>query len=347
MPHLRRAASPPQGQPLRCPRCGYDLSGAARALGLPTCCDAAPAQVQNEPDVHAQPQSTAPTIICSECGLDTPWIDVLDPARRDIPWLYEHTLRRRIGLRRAWRTLLRSLVPWRFWLAVGLSSRLSVARLLLYLPALIVPLHVIRSVATLARRWLFVLKVPFFGTADSAYYLAGSFSPPFFEFGPTGSGGWFVAPPSTQYTFVAPLAAGLLMPVLLLILSRTRATARIRHAHILRAGVYGLAWLPLWYLLGTLVVVSRAVEEWATSSPLISSSGRWSTGFVLNRAAPVAVGLCLAWFAAWWWCVVAIGFRLPRAGRVWAALMTACLLLALLAALLDRNFEYWFGGLFI
>ncbi len=343
MPRQRRTSGSP---PLpRCPRCGYDLSGAAKALGLATLVDANPPR--DEGGAGLRPQPPAPTITCSECGLATPWIDVLDPARGDIPWLYEHTFRKRIGLGRAWHTLLRSLVPWRFWHSVGLSSRLSVARLLLYLPALIVPLHVLRSGATFARRWQFVSGVRFFGTTDSAYYLAGSFPLPFFEFGPTGAGGWFVSAPSIEYTFVAPLAAGLLMPVMLLILSRTRATARIRRAHILRAGVYGLAWLPLWYLLGTLVIVSRAIEECATSRPLGGTSGRMLFGYTISQTAPVAFGLCMAWFAAWWWCVVSIGFRLPRAGRVWATLMTACLLLALLAALLDRDFEWWFGGLFI
>lgn len=273
---------------------------------------------------------------------------MLDPARRDVPWLFEHTLRGRLGLRRAWRTLLRSLFSWLFWRTVTLSTRLSVARLLLYLPVLIVPLHIAGGMANFMRRWQFVGSVSSgrpVGPSWKGYFLAGAFSQPLFQFGPNGAGGWLVFPPDVSYTIAAPLAAGLLMPVLLLILSRTRAVARVRPAHILRAGVYGLAWLPCWYLLWTLVTVSRAVLERVYSRPMGGGPGLRFFGHRLGEAAPFAVGLCMLWFGAWWWCVVKLGLRLPRAGLVWVVLMTACLLLAAVAATHDRDFANWLGGM--
>lgn len=342
----RTRGSPPAP---RCPRCGYDLSGAAKAMGLVWPIDTDPSPSGGGPRALPSPDpAAAATVTCSECGLQTPWIDVLDPARKDIPWFYEHTPRRSLGLTRAWRTLVRSLIPWRFWRTVGLSAKISVPRLLLYLPALIVPLHLLWGAANFARRWQFVRMTGAgtgrAGSSWAVYFLAGAFTHPIAEFGPDGRGGWLVMAPSISYTFVAPLAAGVLMPVLLLILSRTRATSRIRRAHILRAGIYGLAWLPCWYLLWTLVSMARAVEEYASTRPMSGQAGRWFFGLSFGAAAPAAVGLCMLWFAAWWWCVVAIGFRLPRAGLVWAVLMTACVLLAVLAALSDQDFAFWLGA---
>jgi hypothetical protein len=67
---------------------------------------------------------------CPECGHAFDWDDVRDRAKR-VRWLYEHS--RGVAVGSASGTLIRSLLPERFWSAVRPTHEVSPRRLLVYL----------------------------------------------------------------------------------------------------------------------------------------------------------------------------------------------------------------------
>ncbi len=315
------------GQPLVCPRCGYDLSGLTTApTGL----------------AAAQPLGEG---TCPECGLGFAWIDVLDPARNDVSWLYEHTPGRGIGLIRAWGTLRRAALPWQLWGGVRLTARVSIARLFLWPAVLVLPLHLLWAGSNFSRQVIAAGRTgAITGTAllnmlgaTAAYPLVR------FDFGPVAAlGPWTVEMAEPDSSFLVPLGATVLAPVMILILARTRATSRVRTAHILRAGIYAAGWFVGWYALWTGLSVASFVAEWAgwrgpwPLNPWLRA--RWQSRIVTG-----GVGLCLLWFGCYWWFALSKGMRLKRAGIVWFLLMVACLLMGLNVARLDPSFVHELG----
>lgn len=311
--------------PVECPRCGYDLRGLLAA-------------VTDRPDGEAT---------CSECGLRFAWTDVLDPARHHVPWLYEHTpssaRRTTIGLRRAWGTLVRTLVPWVFWIRVRLHTRISIARLAVWLVVLVAPLHVLWALFNTWRRFAyFNAAAPGWGVVTGSQwetFFVNAWLYPLAELRGTRVAGWTLHLREPSYSFLLPLGASLLMPIMLLLLSTSRATARVRVGHVLRAGVYGLGWIAWWYLLWTSITLASLIDEWL-------SGGGMSIGVLRGRLAaslPISrrdlglfvLGAWAAWFAAYWWWAIARGLRLPRAALLWSLLMIAALLAGALATWFD------------
>lgn len=103
---------PQRATPLECPRCGYDQS-------------AIPPTWTRQCPVEGQ---------CSECGLVFPWRDIFDPMRGIPRWSFEHVPRKkkRTLFLAAFRTLLRSLLPWKFWRTVELRWPVRPPRLVVY-----------------------------------------------------------------------------------------------------------------------------------------------------------------------------------------------------------------------
>ncbi len=115
-------AHQPMGPTPTCPRCGYDVSGP-----IATWHDACPIEGK-----------------CTECGLDFRWIDVLQPDRKRLPWLFEHATPRwrHLWLLRALlSTAIRSLNPFTFWQRVEMAHRISIWRLFLYIALCAVLMH--------------------------------------------------------------------------------------------------------------------------------------------------------------------------------------------------------------
>src|SRR3712207_2033609 len=67
---------------------------------------------------------------CPECGYAFAWPDLLDPARRRHPYLFEHHPEHNVrSFRLTW---LNNLWPPRFWRLLGAWQRVNRLRLLLY-----------------------------------------------------------------------------------------------------------------------------------------------------------------------------------------------------------------------
>jgi hypothetical protein len=108
----------PQPASARCPRCGYDLRGL-----VATWEDCCPLEG-----------------VCSECGLALRWAEVLVPEKFEPLWCVECAPGWRSVPRAAWRTLIRSFWPWRFWSRLRMSLRIRRGRLAMYVCLLLLPL---------------------------------------------------------------------------------------------------------------------------------------------------------------------------------------------------------------
>ena len=112
---------------VRCPRCDYDLSG----------------------PVATWTEQCPMEGVCSECGLEFQWADLLNPGRQKLSWLYEHA-RRWWNLRAAWSTAIRALIPWSFWRRVQLHHRVEPRRLALWAPLLMFMLYAVLALLVVA-----------------------------------------------------------------------------------------------------------------------------------------------------------------------------------------------------
>ncbi len=324
-----QSSTTPAAPPL-CPRCGYDQSGV----------------------VGAWRELCPLRGTCSECGHVFDFARVINAEQHKLSWLYEHTPRG-LGIRRAWYTWQRMVLPWRFWRehdGLRLDSPFVGWRLGLWLPSLIASLWILGSTTELAStlidllvdpagrtqlasmnayRWLLVVLQSYVSPAGRIVY------------NNTGSIAAFNFQIFMPYPAQAWLACCLLMPVLLLTLSASRAMVKIRAIHVFRAAIYGagvtLA-LPIFALILSFIYSTAAFQQWYWS---------WSTSGVnvgylqqsVERVFAVGGGLLgIAWFAAWWWIVLIRVFALPNGRFVWAMLMVACLLAALIAACLNPSF---------
>ncbi len=100
-----------------CPRCGYDQTGV----------------------VDSWRESCPLAGVCSECGLEFPWCEVLNPLLNRLPWLFEHA--RGPGVRAWVATGARALYPVRFWTRLRLTHTVRVRRLLVFAASLVLIAH--------------------------------------------------------------------------------------------------------------------------------------------------------------------------------------------------------------
>jgi hypothetical protein len=122
---------------------------------------------------------------------------------------------------------------------------------------------------------------------------------------------------------------------MLLMLTRSRTVARVRPAHLLRAGVYQLAiFIPVYGLLAADAICG------ASQSFLYRTIGIWQRplNWLMGAPLPLFAAAMLAWFAWYWYEAIVRGLQLQRGRLIWAMLMVAAGLLAFIAAMNDRNF---------
>lgn len=291
---------------LGCPRCGYDQAGAVAAWE------------------RLEPARCPLDGLCTECGQGFAWADVFRAALRDLPWLYEHAPRWSTGFGRAWRTWARVIPAGRFWRAVGVRQRTSIARLLVWLLIVLGPLHL--AAAVLVARgmpWL-----PLWWKAGDGLLA------PFAELG-TVRGGRVVVEWHVErlpaFVVITPVVATL-WPVMMLILGTSRSRAALRPGYLMRAWVYSLWWLAP-------VAGVRLIElAWASFVGGRPWVVLWN---VVSYGDPPLLVATFAWTAWWWKCAIREGWKLERAGTIWALLGVASLLVAVILAALNMGVVWW------
>lgn len=101
----------------KCPRCGYDLRGAIDTW-----------------------REQCPLLgICTECGLEVKWAEVLHPEKFEPQWCVEFAPSGKLLLLSCGKTFLRSFWPFRFWSMLKMSLDIRWGRIALYLAALLLP----------------------------------------------------------------------------------------------------------------------------------------------------------------------------------------------------------------
>lgn len=287
-----------------CPRCGYDQSGTSAAWS-----DQCPLQGT-----------------CPECGLHFEWADVFILDRKPLAWLYEHKPRRSLGLVRAWRTWGHTLIPSRFWGAV--SPMHATSRAVWLWPVVLFGSLIFLGGTARAIAGCFV-RYPWF-----PYVLTGSLAgrPP----RPDGPGllsrlfefvylSWcyplwyhnYANWPRDQYLRqlievwavpAATVAAATVCALTMLCLRHSRVVAAIRPAHIVRAAVYRLAPLVIFYSLFITVFILHDFR-------FGSQFGGWD-----KMLACTLVAASFVWGWTWWWTAIQRGWMMPRS-RLAAALI--------------------------
>ncbi len=304
---------------LICPRCAYDLSGP-----VPTWTESCPVAG-----------------ICPECGLDCRWTDIFDPLR-DVPsWFFEFAPLRRVPAFPS--TLVRAHLPWGFWRDVKLSFPHRPRRLALFAALVlgvvwafgIIALFLLSGFAyrslypiqwvRMSGRWVqrggvFDIGeiLPTLGRA-AAWPLqvpVGPFG------GPWAESTWFVV------AFLVITPAGFFL------LGETLGRAKVRAAHVLRAGVYTAAPAALLFCA---VFALRIASEWymathsAWNNPNAMRLYR-TADLLVDNEAPMLTPL-IPWTVLCWWIVGRRYFRIEHPLSV-ALAMTSIATLAVLIPML-------------
>jgi len=308
-----------------CPRCGYDQSGVIAAWTIKC-------------PLHHK---------CSECGLELDLARVVNPQRYRVAWFFEHLPRRRLGFLAPWLTWCRVVLPWRFWRerdGVRLDSEFSLARLSLWLPMLVAPVWLLYAILSSGRTIIWYYCASNSAATPGTEFLVAVVANGLLE--PLGVG-YFNGSLQFQFVMFLPyhvkawLVCCVMMPVLILMLSRSRLTCRVRSRHVLRASAYSFGLVALWPLF---LMLSPVVETVPWPSAVVSAIGGPWNEEAWNKAMLVSGLLGVAWFASWWYVVIVRVFQLRHAHWVWALLMLACVLVFGIVAAIENGLDWLFMG---
>ena len=283
---------------LRCPRCGYDVSGV-----VPTWTTACPLEGR-----------------CSECGLSFQWVDIYVPERLFPSWSIEHCRRRRI--RAFFATLKLALQPRRLWSQMPLALPIKLSRLAVFVAACLLLTHTMEILIAehLVSRWTIMTTVSPMGvrTAVRNWQVIENIAAwPYLHY----LGSWPIV------SLVGPLGQFLLLwaflaPMPYLILAQTMRRARSRPAHLARAWAHFLPTMCL-VLLGDTFFVNLANlgPQWLSLQYFPSEI--WAAIFLI-AALPI-----VWWYVRWWWHFTRDYLQLEQPRLVVTLMMTVSCLAAL------------------
>jgi hypothetical protein len=294
-----------------CPRCGYDLSGAA-ALWIDSC----PLDGR-----------------CPECGLTFLWANVCATHHRHLPGLFEHVRPGSGTWLWAWTTWWWAARPWVFWRRVELWHPISARRLLAWPLILLLAMHVVSALLRLSA-W-----AP--GLAHEVWRrhvlpkgwwegMVNAWTDPFVHFRAQGpASAWTLR---ADWSFPQPeffwpvLATTLAWPSMLMALPTTRRLARVQGPQVLRAAVYSFAWVVA---AAAPAVMASALDVELTARNLLHLAWDSSAAWWTLRAGPAWYPVLSAWLGVWWWATLQRGWRMERGGRTWLVLAIAATLVGL------------------
>lgn len=310
-----------------CPRCGYDLRG----------------------EIDRWTEHCPLAGICSECGLDLNWAELLSDDAKPIPGFVEEARGRRRIFTAAWRTWLWTFRPKPFWSRVRLERNPSPSRLVAWLLIVIVALHLAPPLMLLA---LILLQSLTRGSSSFGLgeVVAAATWP--VEYDPYNGGLSGSGLEGTRWStgvWVAGLAT-LMFPLVLFALPWTRGRSKVRDAHVTRAAVYSLAWvvpLLLARILNTAAITVASSIDWRLTGSWreVARIANDTTDFLHEcfDAWHFWAPLACAWLFLWWWRALHTGFRMKDAGRVYLAMAIP----ALLGIAIGVSRSQLFGHLFV
>lgn len=242
-------------------------------------------------------------------------------------WLFEHARAGRLGVglvRSAAAMAWRMARPWVFWREVRLHHSVVVSRLLLWVVAMTLGMHLASSIIGIIATQLYLLRAPS-GTWEwgSAWHLNVLTAPVVLWSG--WGGPWFLPGDAGLEWVSAGVAFALVWSVLVVVIPETRAKAKVHSGHLIRAGVYGLSWL------GVLELARVMDFGWIAADALLVKPAAAPQSLSSVLLGPVGVLALIVWTAAWWRAVLVRGWGIPRASLVWAVLMIPAVLAGVVA----------------
>jgi len=305
----------------RCPRCGYDLRGL-----VATWADRCPLEG-----------------VCSECGLNLRWAEVLLPEKFEPPWCVEFSPGGwRIFLACA-RTFLWSFRPWTFWRRLKMSQPIRWRRLAVYLLFLAACVYAAFALTQGVLAWhewwriqrrssLVCTDVDGYTVFVHAAALPFSDSPPgsYSVVWRTGRGGLR----GRSFSYRSPLyhmrnraahdRAALFLgvvfvtcPLVFAVLPVSRRRAKVRWPHVVRVTAYGISYVAL---AAIIIIASNAAVLVSSRSFVFSDSFA-----LLERLAILA--LCPG-MLIWWGIAIRQYLRMEHALGVAVAVWTTAFLMA-------------------
>lgn len=332
-----------------CPRCGYDQSG----------------EIARWDDRTLPP---TPRGTCVECGLEFEWIDVLDPDRRTLSGFFEHSRGFIHFFASAWQTWSWTVLPWRFWSRVQMHHEVRVKRAMVWVLVLWIsvlsPVHAAEFAARAFQRRYVATTLNSVGTNASS---SGSQSRPsntslwshlkplelvdlcwpLMQFNDAAASQgvrqgrwnwntWAVYPPIVvrmPLGIIDVIVMSVGFPLMLAVLPHTRARAKIRPAHVLRATGFGMAWLGAGIVLLTADALDNLIAEIIGRSRFVTSAP------LSERFAADWLVYILVWVATWWYFALARGFKIDSPRLVWFA---SAIPTILLVAIVDLYWNWLF-----
>ena len=321
-----------------CPRCGYDLAGTIQTWN----------QVPSGEEQHAYPLEG----LCSECGLAFEWKYIFTPELAGPLWFVESP---RVARWAKLKTMFRACVPWIFWRGVRLEIPFRFDKAISWCVIMMgLPLALLLSCRLGAE---FYSQYAFSSTIDRsiAFRLPAAPVTPAqsFDLALVQMGEDLIeiaTSPSIFAWLPTMVVLGLGVPGLFLLLPFTRATYKVRAAHVARATFYSFSLFAVFCAVSILCELAyiAAIAEGTHPrdmsrvaflfNPLrLEYSRLWTT--------PAATGIgtlflfTIAWFAAWWGHALYTGFRMKEsAGELFACLVPPVLVLILILVLYDQRF---------
>lgn len=271
--------------------------------------------------------------LCTECGLEFSWRDIVNPLHAVPHWFYEHALQNLpSSLIRTW---CRSLRPWSFWRDIRMPFRVRTGRLVIFVFLAAVIAYLLIGVLTLTtsvrngyslRGSAWMSHQGISAWISESYLLAA----PFLAIGThdgksLGGSPW--APMAVGMFFFTPLAF-LALPI-------TLRQCRVQRRHLVRGGAYSFGVFPLILLpfgaLGYGSPLGPSMRWWLATSPSTYFFG-YSGGLPLVVA---------AWLFAFWSLLCSRYLKLPHAATVaFAMCLIGFLIVLLLTAFLHPEFTH-------
>lgn len=310
----------------RCPRCGYALRGA----------------------VDTWKDSCPLGGICTECGLDFQWRDVMTPAWAEPRWCVEYGPPRRIPLR-ALQSLLMTFLPWKMWSQLQMHHEIRPARMAMYMLSFLVVGYVVIALSAGVWAWCYVadfggpvttdatpaatafraIVLPFSNAPMGTYRVAGQFQ----TFQMSAIGGVSKATVWQSLKLIRPMGMVLLCStVAFAALPISRRRAKVRWAHIMRVAAYGVGLLFIMWILLVAVIV---LDHIASLAPV----GSWidrvheTIGIIV---AFLMLGL-LPGYIVWWSLATSRYLKMPHAWGIGFAVV----LIGALASMLVMVVTGW------
>jgi hypothetical protein len=293
-----------------CPRCGYDQSGAIAAWE------------RNE-------SACCPLVgMCTECGLEFAWRDLLNPVFTRQLRMFEHARRRRTAS--FFVTWWKAARPWSFWRWVRMEHEVVPRRL-----AIVASLGLVTTYGLLVALQTICLSL---GTSmgmaappNNVYFYSWSDSVRY-TLNPFGSEDWYIwtGTPILPLELVSVLTA-VLMPLTFVLLPRTLRQARVRRIHIARVWAYGLIWIPAAIFVPRLLVwlSAFAVDALGTmqsAQPYLTFA--WLEEMCLQHKDAISLGAVSVWLLAWWSYAAGRYLKLPHAPAIGFCMLVLSLVLA-------------------